>query len=212
MYDETTNLLASLSKGDIAMPNPLLAFMVVIGAYLLGSVPFAYIIAQVAGGVDIRKVGDGNVGAKNTYHTVSPLAGLTAGAADIGKGMLAVSLAQYLTGSREAAMIAGLAAVLGHDFSIFLRFQGGQGMAAMIGIFLVFFTIPTFIALLLFFITYRLTHNWDASWAVGFPSMVLLVALTGQGWIAVAYTILLLPTIALRKLLQQLAARRVRAG
>jgi glycerol-3-phosphate acyltransferase PlsY len=194
------------------MQQGLVLALTLIGAYLLGSVPFAYLFSRWIGGVDIRTVGDGNVGARNTYHSVSRLAGVLTGAADIGKGMLAVGLTRAVTSSEEAAMVAGMAAVLGHDFSIFLGFQGGQGMAAMIGSFLILFPLATLAALLLFAVSLALTHNWDAGWTIGFIALILFLILTGQGWLRALYAVLLIPTIGLRKLLQFFAARRRRIG
>jgi glycerol-3-phosphate acyltransferase PlsY len=75
-----------------------------------------------------------------------------AGAADIGKGMLAIEFARTAAAPEEIAMVAGLAAVLGHDFSPFLRFQGGQGLAAMIGVFLVLFPLPASAAVAVFLV------------------------------------------------------------
>jgi glycerol-3-phosphate acyltransferase PlsY len=193
------------------MQQGLILALTLIGAYLLGSIPFAYIFSRLMGGVDIRAVGDGNVGARNTYRSVSPLAGVLTGAADIGKGMLAVGLTRCITSSEEAAMVAGMAAVFGHDFSPFLGFDGGQGVATMVGSFLMLFPLPTLAALLLFVISLALTRNWDAGWTVSFISLILFLILTGQGWIRAFYAVLLIPTIGLRKMLQFFAARRGRA-
>jgi glycerol-3-phosphate acyltransferase PlsY len=134
------------------MGNWLLNAGVLLGAWLIGAVPWAYIVARVMAGVDIRKLGDGNVGARNAFHSVGPLAGVIAGAADIGKGMLAIEFARTAAAPEEIAMVAGLAAVLGHDFSPFLRFQGGQGLAAMIGVFLVLFPLPASAAVAVFLV------------------------------------------------------------
>ena len=70
------------------------AWAVLLGAYLLGSIPSAYLAARFAAGVDIRQVGDGNMGAKNTFESVGWLPGLVTGVADVGKGALAVAMAR----------------------------------------------------------------------------------------------------------------------
>jgi len=182
-----------------------------LAAYLIGAIPFAYIVSRLATGVDIRRVGDGNAGAKNTFHSVGPMAGVLVGAADISKGMLAVELARTITGSEETAMVAGMSAVLGHDFSPFLNFHGGQGMASMVGAFLLLFPVPTTAAVVLSLVILGITRNWDAAWTTGFLILIALVIVCGYGWNRVLYTVLLIPTIGVRKGLQILAAHRLRA-
>lgn len=115
------------------------AWEALLGAYLPGSIPSAYIVARLVAGLEIRQVGDGNMGAKNTFESVSRLAGVVVGVADIGKGALAVALARYLAVSEGVVLLAAACAVLGHDFPLFLGFQGGQGMATMVGVFCVLF-------------------------------------------------------------------------
>lgn len=182
--------------------------VLLIGAYLVGAIPFAYIVTRWVAGADIRQLGDGNVGAKNTFHSVGPLAGVIVGAADITKGMLAVELARMFSGSEALAMVAGMAAVMGHDFSPFLRFQGGQGMATMLGAFLLLFSVPTAAAVGLCLLFLFLTRNWDAAWTAGFIALVVMVIVNGYGWDRVLFTVLLIPTIGLSRLLQILKARR----
>ncbi|MGD0808066.1 MAG: glycerol-3-phosphate acyltransferase [Anaerolineales bacterium] len=182
-----------------------------LAAYLIGAIPFAYIVSRLATGVDIRRVGDGNAGAKNTFHSVGPMAGVLVGAADISKGMLAVELARTITGSEETAMVAGMSAVLGHDFSPFLNFHGGQGMASMVGAFLLLFPVPTTAAVVLSLVILGITRNLDAAWTTGFLILIALVIVCGYGWNRVLYTVLLIPTIGVRKGLQILAAHRLRA-
>ncbi len=190
------------------MESALLQFAVLLGAYLIGAIPSAFIVSRLVAGVDIRELGDGNVGAKNTFHSVGPLAGMIVGAADIGKGMLAVVLARTIASSEEIAMVAGMAAVMGHDFSPFLNYQGGQGMAAMVGAFLLLFPVPAFSAVALCLVVLLVFRNWDAAWTVGFITLIVLTVLCGYGWNRVLYTVLLIPTIGLRRLLQMIDARR----
>jgi glycerol-3-phosphate acyltransferase PlsY len=178
------------------------------GAYFLGAVPFAYIVSRLKAGVDIRTLGDGNVGAKNTFHSIGPLAGLIVGGADVAKGMLAVELARRITASEEIAIVAAAAVVMGHDFSPFLKFQGGQGMASMVGAFLLLFPLPALLAVALCLAVLFAFHNWDAAWTVGFVALILLTIGFGYGWDRILFTVLLIPTIGLRKLLQRIVAHR----
>ena len=107
---------------------------IVIG-YLLGSIPAAYIAARLVKGKDIRQMGGGNVGALNTFKEVGRGAGIAVALADIAKGAVAVAIAQWLLDVPQLFVLtAGLAAIAGHNWSIFLKFTGGKGMATAIGI------------------------------------------------------------------------------
>ncbi|MEX0628385.1 MAG: glycerol-3-phosphate 1-O-acyltransferase PlsY [Cucumibacter sp.] len=114
------------------MPDFLIA---AIAGYLLGSIPFGLLITRAAGLGDIRKIGSGNIGATNVLRTGRrELAALTL-LLDAGKGAAAVLLARYFL-TENAAMVAGLAAFLGHNFPIWLGFKGGKGVATYIGVML----------------------------------------------------------------------------
>jgi acyl phosphate:glycerol-3-phosphate acyltransferase len=119
---------------DIATPIlywPLL----VLGAYLLGSVPFAQVLARIKG-VDLREVGTGNVGAGNLTREVGKGWGVLAAVLDGLKGFFPVWIARKAGLGLGAAGLAGLAAVLGHNWSIWLRGRSGRGMASSVGVLL----------------------------------------------------------------------------
>ncbi|WP_332696453.1 glycerol-3-phosphate 1-O-acyltransferase PlsY [Bosea sp. (in: a-proteobacteria)] len=102
--------------------------------YLLGSIPFGIILTRLTGGPDLRSVGSGNIGATNVLRTGNKkLAALTL-IGDMLKGTVAVVLAGYLLGGKNAALVAALGAFLGHLFPIWLRFKGGKGVATYLGI------------------------------------------------------------------------------
>jgi glycerol-3-phosphate acyltransferase PlsY len=105
---------------------------IVIG-YLLGSIPFGLLLTRFAGTQDLRSIGSGNIGATNVLRTGRK--GLAAATllCDMLKGTLAVVLAGYF-GGPDAAMLAGLAAFLGHLFPVWLNFKGGKGVAVYIGV------------------------------------------------------------------------------
>jgi glycerol-3-phosphate acyltransferase PlsY len=115
-------------------------------AYLLGSVPFAYIVAHLRKDVDIRAVGGGNVGALNTYRQIGPVWGLSVLAADILKGVLAVFAARWLGIPLEWVFVAGFAAIVGHNWPVFLKFRGGKGAATVLGVLVALTPAETFIA------------------------------------------------------------------
>jgi len=107
--------------------------IVLVVAYVLGSFPTSYIVVNHLTKRDIRDMGDGNPGMMNVWDNVGFWAAFVVGLGDAGKGMAAVGIA-YLMGAETAgAVLAGLVAVLGHDYSIFLRLQGGNGMATSTG-------------------------------------------------------------------------------
>ena len=103
-----------------------------IAAYLLGSVPFGLVMARLFGLGDIRQIGSGNIGATNVLRSGNKLAAFLTLVLDVGKGAVAVLVARALF-DEGAAGFAGLFAVLGHLFSVFLRFKGGKGVATFLG-------------------------------------------------------------------------------
>ncbi len=104
-------------------------------SYLLGSIPFGLVLTKLTGAGDLRQIGSGNIGATNVLRTGRK--GLAAATLilDGGKGAVAVLIAQH-TQSFEVALIAGLFAVLGHNFPIWLKFKGGKGAATSLGVLL----------------------------------------------------------------------------
>jgi len=103
--------------------------------YLLGSVPFGLVLTRFAGTEDIRAIGSGSIGATNVLRTGRKGVAAATLACDTLKGTAAVMLAAWLFG-RDAALLAGLGAFLGHLFPVWLRFKGGKGVATFIGILL----------------------------------------------------------------------------
>jgi glycerol-3-phosphate acyltransferase PlsY len=108
-----------------------------VAAYLLGSIPFGLLFAKTFGAGDVRKSGSGNIGATNVARVAGPLPGILTLILDVAKGAAAVWLAQRLTNSSAAwMMVAGLAALIGHCFPVWLRFRGGKGVATTAGVYL----------------------------------------------------------------------------
>ncbi|HLO75955.1 MAG TPA: glycerol-3-phosphate 1-O-acyltransferase PlsY [Magnetospirillum sp.] len=103
-----------------------------IGGYLLGSIPFGLVLTRMAGLGDIRQIGSGNIGATNVLRTGRKGLALATLLLDGGKGAIAVGLAWALVGG-HAPLVAGFAAVLGHNFPVWLKFKGGKGVATTLG-------------------------------------------------------------------------------
>ena len=131
----------------------------IIIAYLLGSIPFAYIIARMKKGVDIRDIGGGNAGALNVYRQVGPPYGLAVLATDIGKGALAILVAGWMDLSLNWVCVAGFAVIIGHNWPVFLKFRGGKGAATVIGVLLAFMPIETLIASAIVIVFIGITRN-----------------------------------------------------
>ncbi len=106
--------------------------IVALAAYLLGSVPFGLVTSRLFGLGDIRKIGSGNIGATNVLRSGNKLAAFLTLLLDAGKGAVAVLVARQF-GGEALAGVAGLAAMLGHLYPVFLRFRGGKGVATFLG-------------------------------------------------------------------------------
>lgn len=113
------------------------AIALIVASYLVGSCPTAYLVARWRQGIDIRQYGTGNVGGTNVGVQIGMWATVLVGIADIVKGALPVWVALAVGQGAGVAAMAGLAAVAGHDWSVFLGFKGGRGMATTLGCLLV---------------------------------------------------------------------------
>ncbi len=105
---------------------------VIIGSYLIGSIPSGMVIGKLRG-IDIREYGSGNIGTTNVLRTLGAKYGAIVLIADVLKGVIAVVLARYIIETPTGEMAAGFAAVAGHDWSVFLKFKGGRGVATSLG-------------------------------------------------------------------------------
>ena len=122
-----------------------MSWLTVLLGYLLGSIPTAYIAGRLTRGKDIRHMGDGNMGARNAYYELGARVGVAVGAVDAGKGALAIVIAQVAGVSQPVVLLAGVAAVIGHNWPVFIGFRGGRGEATTIGVLLVVVTLPVLI-------------------------------------------------------------------
>lgn len=116
---------------------PITILLIPAVAYLLGSIPFGLLVAKVFGRGDVRKEGSGNIGATNVSRVAGPLAGILTLLLDGAKGAAAVLVAgRYSNDSAMWMVIAGLAALVGHCFPVWLKFKGGKGVATAAGVYL----------------------------------------------------------------------------
>ena len=157
----------------------MMGILAMIVAYLVGSIPFGYLLVRMTTGRDVRATGSGNIGATNVLRTNGKSAGIATLALDILKGVLAVWIAARLTnGSVEWMSLAALAVMVGHSFPVFLKFQGGKAVATFTGAFLYLTPVPLLAVAVVFLIIVAMTRQISAGsiLAAGtFPLGVVLI-------------------------------------
>ena len=144
-------------------------------AYLLGSIPFSFLVARAFGVEDVRRVGSGNVGATNVLRSAGKAAGVLALLLDAAKGAAATWLATWL--APEPPVVAGLAAataVVGHMYPVWLRFHGGKGVATGLGAFAPLLPKAALVAVILFLLTLAATRYVSLGSLVGAVSLAAL--------------------------------------
>ncbi len=145
--------------------------------YLIGSIPFGYIITYLLKGFDIRTVGSHNIGATNVYRSVGHIAGLTVLILDIGKGFFSVWMMKAVFNNTFLCLLAAISAIAGHSLSIFLKFKGGRGVATGCGAFFALAPLPMLISVVGFGVVLLFTRYASLSSIVGvviFPVSCLI--------------------------------------
>jgi glycerol-3-phosphate acyltransferase PlsY len=188
-----------------------LIFIAVACAYIIGSIPSAYIMGQLRKDVDIRQIGSHSMGAMNVFYQIGFVEGLTVLAMDIGKGVAAVALARWIGVPVYAQLLAAGAVVVGHGYTIFLRFRGGRGGATCIGIliYLMPWGIPVYAAI--FGLGLLLTRYPTLSYSLAFlcfPFVAWLIYGSVE-FIIFSVAILLLPAL---KYIPRIKEMRTRGG
>lgn len=165
----------------------LVGLALIIFAYLVGSIPVGLLVGKVFRGIDIRERGSGNVGATNAYRVLGPVAGVAVFAADVAKGALPVWIALQVVGgpiseARAAVLVlTGMAAIAGHNWSLYLGFQGGKGVSTAAGVLLVLFPITTLILLVIWVVVVAVTRYISvASIVISIAFPLLTLALNGD--------------------------------
>jgi glycerol-3-phosphate acyltransferase PlsY len=161
----------------------------VVLAYLIGSVPFALLVARKWGAKDLRRVGSGNLGAANVLRASGVTAGVIVALLDVGKGVAGVLVAARLDGSNATPAVAGLAAIVGHIYPVWLRFRGGKGVATACGVFAALAPVALPPALAVFVVSAWLTKYISVgsvlasaalppiAYAMGAPMPIVIVAI-----------------------------------
>lgn len=168
--------------------------------YLLGSTPSAYIAARLVTGKDIRQLGGGNVGGLNVYREVGAWPALVVGIVDLGKGTAAVAIAYWILALNDLTqpwvLAAGLGAVIGHNWMVWLKFSGGKGMGAAIGSLVILMPLYGYWpGLLIFFgvvlIPIIITRNMALSMGIGLLSLPFIGWLGVESGLFVAWSVVL---------------------
>ena len=166
-------------------------WLIIILGYLLGSIPTAYIASHLIRGRDIRQMGDANMGAANAYRQLGAKTGITVGIIDAGKGTLAVFIAQAVSLPMVAVLSAGVAAVIGHNWPVFIGFRGGRGESTTIGVLLMVITQPMLIMAGPAIAALLILRNVTKASAVLFIPLSLLCWLLGMPGMLIGYSIAL---------------------
>ena len=149
-------------------------WLVIIIGYLLCSVPTAYLTGRLLRSKDIRQIGDENAGAANAYRELGPRAGVAVGFIDAAKGAAVILIAQAANMSQVVVMLAGAAAIIGHNWPVFLGFRGGRGVSTTIGILLVLVPLPMLILALPTLLILILRRNVTPAMAFLFIALPLV--------------------------------------
>ena len=169
-------------------------FVGLVSAYLLGSIPTAYLVVHYRKGSDIRKLGDGNSGAANVARVMGAKTGIFVGIIDIFKGSIILALAGWLLGS-GIGMAGGIIAIMGHSWPIYLLGRGGRGAAVGIGVLLALLPYLAFPIALIGIIILGVTRKTRLAIAFFFITLPVLVFLVGNhSLVYLGYT-LLIPVI-----------------
>jgi acyl phosphate:glycerol-3-phosphate acyltransferase len=118
------------------MNSELSILFIVIASYLIGSIPFGFVFSKIFSNVDVRTIGSGNIGATNVLRAAGKKAAILTLLADTLKGLLPVLIVQHLFNADMATVLSGVAAILGHNFPVYLKFKGGKGVATSFGVIL----------------------------------------------------------------------------
>ncbi|MGD0352299.1 MAG: glycerol-3-phosphate acyltransferase [Dehalococcoidia bacterium] len=170
--------------------NAALSVLSIIIAYLLGSIPFAYIIGKLSG-LDVRQVGDKNVGTFNVFRHAGMGAGIATLVAEVGKGALAIVAAKLFSVNELVVFGAGVAAVIGHNWPVFLHFRGGRGLAVVIGALLALLPIEMLIAAAISLLVLYATRNTIWFGVAMFIPLVLLCVLFKERISLIIYSVVL---------------------
>lgn len=181
----------------------------IVAAYAIGSVPFALILARRWGTPDLRRIGSGNLGAANVWRATGVTAGVLVALLDIAKGAAGVVVAQRLNGGMATPAAAGVAAILGHIYPVWLGFRGGKGVATSCGVFAMLTPVAVPPALAIFFASIWLTKYISVGSVIASLALPPIAYATGSSRPPIVAAVIVAGLIVFR---HRSNLKRVRAG
>jgi glycerol-3-phosphate acyltransferase PlsY len=158
--------------------------LVLVTAYLLGSIPFGYLLVKWVKGVDVRTQGSGNIGMTNVWRVAGAKWGILTLILDIAKGALAVAIARHFDPNDDLLLVlTGATALLGNLFSVFLNFKGGKGIGISVGVFFSLLWMPSLAGLIVFLIALTIGRMISVGSLLGVTTMAgLTLYAHGPDW------------------------------
>lgn len=163
--------------------------LVFVLSYFLGSIPFGYVSVKLLQGIDVRDYGSGNTGATNVFRVGGPKAALITAIGDVGKGILAVSLVRLMVKEpifglepKTILLLCGLFVIAGHNWSVFLNFQGGKGVATTAGVIFILLPYLIWVLILAWFPLVLLTRYVSLASMVAGVTVPIVMLVRGEPW------------------------------
>lgn len=159
-------------------------------AYLIGSIPSGLILGKLVWHTDLRQYGSKNIGATNAWRVIGKPAGITVFLCDLFKGMLGVLIAGAMAASPLSMILGGIAAIVGHSASVFLKFKGGKGVATGLGVTLLLMPKVTVVVFIVWVLITVLTRYVSLASVTGAVLVPILAFVFDYGWMYVTFGIL----------------------
>jgi len=167
--------------------------LIILGCYLLGSIPFGYIAGKLFKKIDIRELGSGNIGATNVFRILGPSLASLVLIGDISKGIFSIYLVQYFNIDNLLILtIAGLAVICGHDWSLFLGFKGGKGIATTFGVIFALNPIISILAIVVWVVVMIITRYASLSSILAVISIMIFTILFKQPYEYIIFSAIIL--------------------
>ena len=167
--------------------------LVIIICYLLGSIPFGYIVGRLFKKIDIREYGSGNIGATNAFRILGPALASLVLIGDISKGIFSIYLVRFLNiDNLSILVIAGIAVICGHDWSVFLKFKGGKGVATTFGVIFSFNLVISILAVTVWGMVLIFTKYASLSSILSLASVSIFMMLFKQPYEYIIFSLVIL--------------------
>jgi glycerol-3-phosphate acyltransferase PlsY len=167
------------------------AISLVVASYLIGGIPAAYLGAKIQRGVDIREHGNGNVGTVNAVRTLGLRSGLLVLAADALKGAAVIGIGRWAGASDYTLFVMAIAVTAGHNWSPYIGFNGGKGVAVIFGISLAMAPLLSLMAGPIVFVIYFASRSWVWAFGAGILAINTIFIVAGAPWLCIALCLVL---------------------